>query len=70
MEKRLLDIEIEHLTAMAYRYGRLIEAKNAEGPAKLRQYSKQAESARAEEVNIYSTQYFGSVEELKRYLRG
>lgn len=52
MEKRLLDIEIEHLTAMAYRYGRLIETKIAEGPAKLRQYSKQAESARAEEVNM------------------
>ena len=33
-------------------YGRLIETKNAEGPAKLRQYSKQAESARAEEVNM------------------
>lgn len=42
MEKRLLDIEIEHLTAMAYRYGRLIEAKNADGSEKPRQCPEQA----------------------------
>lgn len=47
MEKRLLDIEIEHLTAMAYRYGRLIETKNADGSEKPRQCPEQAASNRA-----------------------
>lgn len=46
MEKRLLDIEIEQLTAMAYRYGRLIEAKNSDETRKPRQCPEEAASTR------------------------